>query len=318
MGFSDILGNDGLKARLSPALREQKFSHSYLLCGAPGSGKHLLASLLCQAMECQHGENVPCGVCPQCRKVQNGTHPDIITVDEPEKKGISVSAARWAAGDLYIRPNEGKRKIYLFPRAQDLNPAAQNALLKVMEEPPAYGVFLLLADRAESLLPTVRSRCVELHMAPVEQRLAIPWLRARFPSAAPDAPEQAWRQSGGYLGQAAALLESGEQTDPRALALADAFADGDRLAMAELLCKLEKVKREQLIPVLRQFQELLAGAMTAGAGAPSVSPTVQRLAAAKTASRLLQAYRDLQEFLLAADGNVGVGHICGALAVRLR
>ena len=86
----------------------------------------------------------------------------ICIVDDPEKKTIPVKLVRDACTDLYIRPNEGQRKIYLFPRAQDLNQQGQNVLLKSIEEPPPYGTFLLLAEHAEQLLPTIRSRCVEL------------------------------------------------------------------------------------------------------------------------------------------------------------
>ena len=318
MGAEAILGNETLKNRLASSLRDQRFSHSYLLCGPAGSGKRTLAKLLCAAMQCQRDGNVPCGVCPQCRKVLNDSHPDVIFVDDPEKKNVSVGLARWAAGDLYIRPNEGKRKIYVFPRARDLNPQAQNALLKVMEEPPAYGAFLLLSDRAEGLLPTVRSRCVELTLCPVPEETALPWLGQKFPRAEEAALRAAWRRSGGYLGQAASELENGQNTDERTEALCRALAAGDRLLLTELLCKLERCKREQLTPILRQCQGLLADALAAKNGFPAASETAQMLADRLAAARLLQAYRDLTEALEAADGNVGVGHICGYLAVRLR
>lgn len=318
VGPDEILGNETLKNRLSASLRDQRFSHSYLISGPAGSGKRTLTKLLCAAMECQRDGNVPCGVCPQCRKVLNDSHPDVIFVDDPEKKSVSVGLARWAAGDLYVRPNEGKKKIYVFPRAQALNPQAQNALLKVMEEPPAYGTFLLLSDRAEGLLPTVRSRCVELTMRPVPEETALPWLRQRFPQAEETALRAAWRRSSGWLGQAAAELENGQLTDERAERLCEAFAAGDRLLLTELLCKLERCKREQLIPILRQSQAFLADALAAKSGFPASSETARKLADSVAAARLLQAYRDLQETLEAADGNVGVGHICGYLAVRLR
>ena len=177
MNFGTLLGNDTLKQRLAAVLSGGKLHHSYLLCGPVGSGKHTLAQLLCAAMECTAPQK-PCLRCPQCHKVLHGTHPDIITVDDPEKKQLPVKLIRETCADLYIRPNEGTKKIYLIPRAQDLNPQGQNALLKCMEEPPEYGVFLLLTDNAERLLPTVRSRCVELRLQPLPESVLLPALRA--------------------------------------------------------------------------------------------------------------------------------------------
>ena len=149
MKLAALLGNDTLKQRLSALQAKGKLTHSFLLTGPEGSGRHTLARILCAAMQCTAPGERPCGVCPQCRKVLDGAHPDICIVDDPEKKTIPVKLVRDACTDLYIRPNEGQRKIYLFPRAQDLNQQGQNVLLKSIEEPPPYGTFLLLAEHAE-------------------------------------------------------------------------------------------------------------------------------------------------------------------------
>ena len=185
MKLAALLGNDTLKQRLSALQAKGKLTHSFLLTGPEGSGRHTLARILCAAMQCTAPGERPCGVCPQCRKVLDGAHPDICIVDDPEKKTIPVKLVRDACTDLYIRPNEGQRKIYLFPRAQDLNQQGQNVLLKSIEEPPPYGTFLLLAEHAEQLLPTIRSRCVELRLSPLPEAVLLPALRERFP----DVPE---------------------------------------------------------------------------------------------------------------------------------
>ena len=169
MGLEQLLGNEALKERLTEGLRSGRLSHSYLLTGPEGSGKRTLARLLAAAMECR-GTPRPCGVCPACRKVLSGNHPDVITVDDPDHKQVPVDCIRAARSELFIRPNEGEKKVLLIPRAGDMNPAAQNALLKVLEEPPSYGVFLLLAPSPEALLPTIRSRCAHLRLSP-------PWSR---------------------------------------------------------------------------------------------------------------------------------------------
>ena len=163
MDFTGFLGNDAIKRRLSGAFASGRVAHSYLLCGPAGSGKHTLARILCAAMECEKdGAAVPCGVCPGCRKALAGIHPDVITVDDPDHKAMTVDPIRAARSDMFIRPNEGRRKIYVIPRGQDMNESAQNALLKILEEPPDYGAFLILSTNAERLLPTIISRTQEV------------------------------------------------------------------------------------------------------------------------------------------------------------
>ena len=153
MDFTGFLGNDAVKARLSGAFASGRVAHSYLLCGPAGSGKHTLTRILSAAMQCEgRSGKIPCGVCSGCRKALEGVHPDIITVDDPDHKAMTVDPIRAARSDMFIRPNEGKRKIYIIPRGQDMNESAQNALLKILEEPPDYGVFLILSTNAGGFL----------------------------------------------------------------------------------------------------------------------------------------------------------------------
>lgn len=198
MGFELLLGNAALKSRLSAALAQGKTGHCYLLTGPAGAGKRTLARLLAAALQCE-GREKPCGLCGPCRKALADIHPDIITVDTPDRKTVPVERIRALQADAYVRPNEGQRKIYLFPRAQALTESAQNALLKLIEEPPPYGVFLLLSDVPEKLLPTVRSRCQLLRLEPVPQDQALPWLAAQFPQRDREALLAAYRRGGGYL-----------------------------------------------------------------------------------------------------------------------
>ena len=207
MDFTGFLGNDAIKRRLSGAFASGRVAHSYLLCGPAGSGKHTLARILCAAMECaKDGAAVPCGVCPGCRKALAGIHPDVITVDDPDHKAMTVDPIRAARSDMFIRPNEGRRKIYVIPRGQDMNESAQNALLKILEEPPDYGAFLILSTNAERLLPTIRSRCAELQLGPVDEQTALPFLRQQAPSKPEQLLRAAYLRADGFLGQALALL----------------------------------------------------------------------------------------------------------------
>ena len=170
MGFELLLGNERLRQNLASSLQKGHISHFYLISGPVGSGKHTLARLLAAAILCGN-RGKPCLTCEPCRKVMANTHPDFITIDDPEKKTVPVDLIRQARNDIYIRPNEAEHKIYLFPRAQDMGIPSQNALLKVLEEPPSYGVFILLSDNPEKLLPTVRSRCTELNLLSLPEEI---------------------------------------------------------------------------------------------------------------------------------------------------
>lgn len=316
MEFGDFLGNETVKARLSAALDKGRLSHCYLISGPRGSGKETLARLLSAAMECTGTGHRPCGYCPQCVKVQHNTHPDVITVDEPEKKTIPVKLVRDACADLYIRPNEGARKIYFFPQAQNLNPQGQNALLKCIEEPPAYGTFLLLTEHPEQLLPTIRSRCVELHLSPLSEGVLLPALRRAHPEAAEEALRAAATRSGGYLGQALELL--GQSLLPQSAAFVQAFCEGTPGAMLRVLTPMERLKRDQLRPILLQWHELLSAALTADSGLPPVQPECARLGADRTSGALLRAAEAVREAMGLLEANVGPAHICGALSILIK
>lgn len=319
MNFEGFLGNEALKERLSNALDKGQLSHCYLLAGPEGSGKHTLASILIAAMQCTDaGKNKPCGRCPQCKKVFHGTHPDLVTVDDPEKKTVPVKLVRDACADLFVRPNEGAKKVYLFPRAQDLNLQGQNTLLKCTEEPPAYGVFILLTEYAERLLPTIRSRCAELRMSPLPRPMLSAELRRRFPQASSDLLQAAIERSGGYLGQAIALVQENGALLPQTQRFAAAYVSSEQSAVLQVLLPMERLKREQLRPILLQWQTLLAAALACKEGAAPLSPECAKIASVRPAASLFAAVDAIRQALTYLDANVSPAHICGALAVRLR
>lgn len=311
------MGNARLKSGLAAAFASDRLSHCYLLAGPEGSGKHSLARILAAAMECTAGDRRPCGVCLQCRKVLDNVHPDLITVDDPTKKTVGVELIRQARADVYIKPNEGRRKIYLIPRAMDMNPAAQNALLKVIEEPPDYAAFLLLTDSAERVLPTIRSRSVTLHLAPLSDAEGLAALAAHCPEKEPAARAAAWARAEGWLGQALRLLDEGESLAPETQRFADIFARRDKLGLTELLVPLERQKREQLLPLLQQWIELLSQALAVRAGQPGRWEAAAHIGRSRTSAECLQALRRLQRAAELLNGNVSPGAVCGALQVWL-
>lgn len=317
MGFQGLLGNEQLKEELRQSIHRGRAAHFYLISGPAGSGRHTLARQLAAGLMCTEPDK-PCGVCEACRKVLSGVHPDFITVDDSEKKTVPVELIRQARADIYVQPNEGDKKIYLFPRAQDMGIPGQNALLKILEEPPSYGVFLLITDNPESLLPTIRSRCRGLNLRPLAADLLQRELCRRFPDRDSAAIEAAIHRSGGYLGQALELLTDGETMAPQTLEFCAAFGKRDAVGLLSTLSPMEKLKRDQLIPVLRQWVTVLEEALACRAGARAMTQQARDLAVGRSPSDLLRAAKELQRCIDYAQGNVSCAAICGYLQWALR
>ena len=251
MPFDQLLGNRRIKENLTGALARRHIAHFYLISGPKGSGKHTLARLLAAGILCQ-GQEKPCGVCNACRKALNNAHPDFITVDDPDKKHVPIDLIRQATADMYVRPNEANHKIYLFPRGEDMGIPTQNALLKILEEPPSYGVFIILTTNSDKLLPTVRSRCTELAMTALSGEQLKNALHGQFPQASPQQIAGAIARSGGYLGQAQEILQEAEGATKNTEDFLHAYARQDAFALLKVLCPMEKWKRDALIGELEQ------------------------------------------------------------------
>jgi len=159
MTFEQILGHQRQKDILRRALASGRLAHAYLFEGPEGVGKRLVALGVARAVFCIHGNG--CGDCPQCRKVDHHNHPDLHLLDE-EGTGIKIDQIRKLQRDLALKPLEAKKKICLIDGAERLNPAAGNALLKTLEEPPGDALIILLSAHPERLLTTIRSRCQRL------------------------------------------------------------------------------------------------------------------------------------------------------------
>ena len=202
-------------------------SHAYLITGGSPDSRAAFAREMAAAYLCE-GERPPCSACRHCRKVSNSIHPDVSRTTVPaDKREILVDQIRALRTDVYIRPNEGKRKVYIIDPADAMRPEAQNALLKVLEEGPPYAAFLLLADQPGKMLSTIRSRCEGLNLPPEE---------------APIDP---------------ALLERGEE-------LARMLISAKELDLAEYFVALEqeKLKSTQLLELLAVAEKCASSWLT--------------------------------------------------------
>jgi len=217
------------------AQAEGRIAHASLICAPTGEQALQKARELAAAAVCSGAGKKPCGVCRDCRKVHAGVHPDVTTLSRladdkgKQKQFITVDQIRALSADAVVLPNEAQRKVYIIEQAETMNPAAQNAALKLLEEPPAGAVFLLCTTRPMQLLETVRSRC------------ALVKLTGEDAGAATEAAELAR----GYLkavntGDPAQIFRwcaRNENLDAQAVG---AFLEALRVLVTDMLCTREK------------------------------------------------------------------------------
>jgi DNA polymerase-3 subunit delta' len=179
--FADIYGYDKIKQHLQNGIKENKVSHAYIFNGGLGSGKKLMASVFAAALQCERQDGEPCGECHSCIQAQSGNQPDIIWINHEKTASIGVDDIReQLISDIQIKPYSSRYKIYIIDEAEKLTVQAQNAMLKTIEEPPAYGVIILLTTNADIFLTTILSRCVKLDFKPVGDELVAEYLRKNF------------------------------------------------------------------------------------------------------------------------------------------
>lgn len=282
MSLFGLPETDPAAARIREAATRGTLSHALLFTG---SGDRLAAArYAAAALECTGEDRRPCGVCPGCRKVLADIHPDVVTVRDEAHKNIAVDVVRQIRADAYIRPNEGRRKVYLFPDCALLTEQDQNVLLKIVEEGPPYAAFLFCAENAAVVLQTLRSRCVELKLRPA----------AEGEEAAPEAAE----------------------------ALCRCLGRKKRGAVSELAVRLEKkrISREELAALLEGSRAAFAAALLLLYGQqPEEKHREIAVFLAKnlTKTQIMRTIELLQKYRGECTYNVGAGHVLGALAVEL-
>lgn len=169
--FKDIIGQDNIKKHLQTGITQGNISHAYIINGETGSGRRLLASALTKTLLCENptAEGDACGKCRSCLQADSYNHPDVCFVTH-EKASISVDDIReQLINSITIKPYSSRYKVYIIPDANKMTEQAQNALLKTIEEPPQYAVIILLTENADTLLETVRSRCIVLNTRPLNR-----------------------------------------------------------------------------------------------------------------------------------------------------
>ena len=204
--FEEIRGNTPLVEQLRRSAASGRSSHAYLFLGGAGAGKRLIANTFAKALQCE-GEKRPCDSCKSCHAFNHGNHPDVIYF-QPLKNGKTYTiedVREQLLETVDLKPFQYEKKIYIIEKADTLNIQSQNALLKTLEEPPAYAVFLLLAERAEAFLPTILSRVVVMKIRPLSAETIADYLMQAGHLAEESHILSAYAQ--GRIGQALELVE---------------------------------------------------------------------------------------------------------------
>ncbi len=210
--YDKILGHEEIIERLKTMAGSGKVSQAYIFCGADGSGKNLLATAYAQTLLCEHDIAEGCGVCRFCKQVESGNNPDLTWVQRADGSNgsIGVDVVReQLVEDIMIKPYNGRRKVYIIDNSENLTVEAQNALLKTIEEPPEYGVIMLLTNNLDALLPTIISRCMVLNLKPIREGRIAEYLISNYHI--PDYEAKVCAAfSQGCLGRAISLVTTNE------------------------------------------------------------------------------------------------------------
>jgi len=233
--FADVRGHERACAALRGAVTAGRLPHALLFAGPDGVGKRSVALALAAWAQCEVGGDDACGNCAACRQVAAGTHPDVHVVGVPQgKKEIGVERARDVKRFVQLKPLRDRFKLAVIDDAHMLTVAAQNALLKTLEEPPDRSCLLLVANNPDALLPTVRSRCQRVPFAPLSRAAVVAVLTER-------------------LGLAAAVAERlaavAEGSPGRALVLSRVWAEDDGQATLPQLAGLQDARYLKLMQV---------------------------------------------------------------------
>ena len=332
MPFRDLAGHRRLLELTARAAARGTLPPSLIFAGPDGVGKRRAAVALAQVFNCAAPIETPapdaCGVCAACRRIERGVHADVMVIEPGESGSIKVDQARDAIERSAYRPFEGRRRVVVIDDADAMEPSAQNALLKTLEEPPNASTFVLVTCRPDMLLPTVRSRCQRLRFGRLSPGDVAAVLMAHHGFAEHEAHAAALLADGSigraleadtdaYAGArdaAAAMLTavSGARDPRQRLAAAKALGGGDKVDRDELGRRLQLVSS-----MLRDLGVLLSRADERTLANADLKPALQRLAGAFDSDRAVRAFSAVDRALAALDRNASPKIVADWLAFQI-
>ena len=243
--FEDVKGQEHIVTTLKNQIKADRIGHAYLFCGTRGTGKTTIAKILARAVNCEHPvDGSPCNTCKTCRAINEGTSMNVIEIDAASNNG--VDNIREIREEVAYRPTTGKYKVYIIDEVHMLSTGAFNALLKTLEEPPSYVIFILATTEAHKIPITILSRCQRYDFRRITADTIAARLQELMDKEGNDVEEKAIR----YIAKAA----DGSMRD--ALSLLDqciAFYLGEKLTYEKVLENLGAVDTQVFSRMLRQI-----------------------------------------------------------------
>ena len=235
--FENIIGHEQNIEHLENAIENGQVSHAYIFNGEDGIGKMTTAKAFVKALLCASKNS--CGTCQSCIQIDSGNHPDVIYVTH-EKAGITVDDIRDQVNQsVFVKPYSSDYKVYIIDEADKMNAAAQNALLKTIEEPPAYAVIILLSNNKESFLETIVSRCVVLNFGPLKESQVREYLHSHYDNMN-GREDLAVSYSMGNIGKAKKVIESDDFNEQKDFCL-NLMANLEKWDIHEILLSLKQM-----------------------------------------------------------------------------
>jgi DNA polymerase-3 subunit delta' len=338
MTLRDILGHRRLTTLIARAIERESLPPTLLFAGPPGVGKWAVARATAQAVNCTEqvkpGGDLAidaCGKCRSCDRTSRNVHVDVLMLEPDDRASIKIDIVREVLAKVSYRPFEGRRRLVLIREADTLEPAAQNALLKSLEEPPPGTMFILTTAVPGALLPTVRSRCMRLRFGPLTTAEVAAGL-VRDHDYQDDQAREAAPLSDGSLGQALALIDN-DLTMFRELAMgllrtSAGRADTQSRVQAAVTVHTGASKKERsrehvaiilrlMASMLRDLEAINAGANRALLANPLLAGDLESLARSYTGDRARAAFAAVDRGLVALERNAGMKVVTEWLAVQV-
>lgn len=345
MPFRDVIGHRRIVALLARSVARDSLPPSLIFAGPAGVGKRLAATALAQALNClnlstehpapgtrhQALEVDACGTCAACARIARGVHPEVLVLEPGDTGSIKIEQVREVVDRAAFRPFEGRRRVVIIDEADALVPAAQNALLKTLEEPPSLSVFILVTARPDMLLPTVRSRCPRLNFRPLSPNEIAGALVARGQTetaaravaaaadgslgraleASADDFVQARDVAGRVLAHAASTPDPRRRIEGTKDLLANTGSGGasDRAQLSVHLRAMGSLLRDVALLATRGDAGRLAN--------PDVRPALERLTPTYQGARGIHAFAAVDQALVALERNAGVKIVADWLVLEL-
>lgn len=320
MHFTYFIGNEKLKKRVSSLVDSSRLPHAILIEGESGMGKRTLAREIARALVCRSVGEKACLECSQCVKALKGVHPDIFEYSAPGgANSFHIDTVRDVIGDAYIIPNEADHKVFILANAHCMNDNAQNALLKILEEPPSYAVFILTAENRTMLLPTVLSRVVTVSVDGVEPKQGADYIVNHFPEADYNEAYSAVCAFGGNIGKAAESISGGKFGDMLRLTddICSGIAAGREYELLKTLSPLTG-SRQDTAAVLNMLKTVFRDALAGGEILSGRQDCVKKLEREFTRAKLLSLYEAAEQLSEMASKNANSQLLITKICYTLR